>query len=251
MAMANQPNTKSGRGTKAERREQARRERIELERKIARGRRNRVIAIGLAIAVAAGVGVYALTRPKASSADAQELLAGAAAAAQAAGCSEVQDVGTYLPEGQDQAHVASEEMPPLSNYASIPPASGPHNEVTLDEGFYDEAPDMGRLLHSLEHGAAIVWYAPDTPAARVDRLRDFYQGEAGDRVIVAPYDYPVEGEAGQLPEGTEMALVAWHHVETCDRADLGAAFDFTARYAAPPYGEEEYLGQAPEAGAGF
>jgi hypothetical protein len=110
---------------------------------------------------------------------------------------------------------------------------------------------MGRLLHSLEHGAAIVWYAPDTPQAQVDRLREFYQGTPGDRVIVAPYDYPFEGEAGRLPAGTEMALVAWHRVETCERADLAAAFDFTARYAAPPFGQEDYLGEAPEAGAGF
>jgi hypothetical protein len=142
-------------------------------------------------------------------------------------------------------------MPPLSNYTSVPPASGPHHEVTLDEGFYDEAPDMGRLLHSLEHGAAIVWYAPDTPEAQVEELRAFYQGTPGDRVIVAPYDYPLEGQAGQLPAGTQMALVAWHHVETCERADLAAAFDFTARYAAPPFGQEDYLGEAPEAGAGF
>jgi hypothetical protein len=251
--MANRQSTAGPRrGTKAERREQARRERVELERKIARGRRNRVIAIGVAVAVAAGVGVYALTRPKASSADAQALLARGAAAAAAAGCGDAEDVGTYLPEGQDQAHVATEELPPLSNYATQPPASGPHHEVTLDEGFYDEAPDMGRLLHSLEHGAAIVWYAPDTDPAQVDRLRAFYDGsEAGERVIVAPYDYPSEGEAGQLPTGTEMALVAWHRVETCERADLAAAFDFTARYAAPPFGQEAYLGDAPEAGAGF
>jgi hypothetical protein len=250
--MANRQTTAGpGRGTKAERREQARRERLELERKMARGRRNRVIAIGLALAVVAGVGVYALIRPQASGADAQQLLARGAAAAEAAGCGEAENVGTYLPEAQDRAHVSSEELPPLSNYASVPPASGPHHEVTLDEGFYDEAPDIGRLLHSLEHGAAIVWYAPDTPEARIDRLRAFYQGAAGDRVIVAPYDYPFEGEAGQLPAGTEMALVAWHRVETCERVDLAAAFDFTARYAAPPFGQQDYLGEAPEAGAGF
>lgn len=249
--MANRQTT-TNRGTKAERREQARRERVELEQKIARGRRNRLIAIGLVLAAVAAAGVFALTRPEPDVGDAQELLARGAAASQAAGCGEAENVGTYLPETQDQAHVSSEEMPPFSNYASVPPASGPHHEVTLGAGVYDEAPDIGRLLHSLEHGAAVVWYAPGVPEAQLDRIRAFYEGtEAGDRVIVAPYDYPSEGEAGRLPADTQMALVAWHHVETCSDIDLAAAFDFTARYAAPPFGEQTYLGDAPEAGAAF
>jgi hypothetical protein len=249
--MANRQTT-TGRGTKAERREQARRERLELERKIARGRRNRVIAIGLVLVAVAGVGVFAFTRPTAAVADPQDLLARAADASQAAGCGEVENVGPYLPETQDRAHVTSDEFPPLSNYPSTPPTSGPHHAVPLSAGVYDEAPEMGRVIHSLEHGAAIVWYAPSVPDEQLDRIRAFYEGsDAGDRVIVAPYEYPSEGEAGRLSAGTQMALVAWHHLETCAGLDLAAAFDFTARYAAPPFGQQTYRGEAPEAGAGF
>jgi hypothetical protein len=249
--MANGPTT-GGRSTKAERKEQARRERVELQRRLARGRRNRLIAIAIVLVVVAGAAVFALTRPRTAAADPEELLGQAAAATQAAGCGEVDDVGAYQPEGQDQAHVATEEMPPLSAYASLPPASGPHHEVTLGAGVYDTAPDIGRLLHSLEHGAAVVWYTPDLDEALLERIRAFYEGsDAGDRVIVAPYDYPAEGEAGRLPAGTEMALVAWHRLETCAEVNLAAAFDFTARYAAPPFGQQTYLGDAPEAGAAF
>jgi hypothetical protein len=46
-----------------------------------------------------------------------------------------------------------------------------------------------------------------------------------------------------------MSLVAWHTVEHCARVNLGAAFDFTSSYAAPPFGERPYQGTAPEAGA--
>jgi hypothetical protein len=45
-----------------------------------------------------------------------------------------------------------------------------------------------------------------------------------------------------------MALVAWHKVQTCARINLAAAFGFTSAYAAPPFGEQQYRGEAPEAG---
>jgi hypothetical protein len=46
-----------------------------------------------------------------------------------------------------------------------------------------------------------------------------------------------------------MALVAWHHLETCADVDVAAALGFTARYAFPPFNDEDYLGNAPEPGA--
>ena len=54
-----------------------------------------------------------------------------------------------------------------------------------------------------------------------------------------------------LPAGTRMALVSWHHLQSCDGLDLAAAFGFTSSYAAPPFGQRQYRGNAPEAGAGF
>jgi len=46
-----------------------------------------------------------------------------------------------------------------------------------------------------------------------------------------------------------MALVSWHHVQTCAEVNLGAAFGFTARYAFPSFEGEDWLGNAPEPGA--
>lgn len=240
----------TGRATKADRKEQARRERAELERKVARGRRNRWIAIGLVVVVVAGVAAYALTRPRTAAADPNDLLTGAQAQAEAAGCGAPENVGPYQPQSRDQEHI-TDAMPALSTYPSTPPASGPHNPITLGAGVYDSPPAIDRAMHSLEHGAVIVWYSPDV-TGELDRLTAFYSGaDVGSRVIVAPYDYPDQGAAGQLPAGTEMALVAWHNVERCAKVNVAAAFDFSSQYAAPPFGDRQYVGEAPEAGAGF
>lgn len=238
--------------TKAERKAQARREREELQRRMARARRNRRIALVVVVVLIAAVAGFLLTRPQTVSATPSELLDRAAEAKRSAGCGPVEDVGPFQPEGRDRAHVSPEDLPPLSDFASIPPASGPHAETTLGAGVLGSPPPIDRALHSLEHGAVIVWYSPDASGEELDAIRDFYRDpEVGSRVIVAPYDYPDEGVGGQLLAGTRMALVAWHQVQRCEQVSLAAAFDFSAKYAAPPYGDQPYLGNAPEPGAAF
>ena len=250
--MANRQ-TDGTRQTKAERREQARSERIELQRRIARARRRRWIALATVVVVAVAAGAFVLTRPKTAQADPADLLRRAADAKQAAGCGPVTDVGPYQPEDQDRAHTSADSpMPPLSTYPSVPPASGPHNPTPFGAGVYGSPPPIDQVIHSLEHGAAIVWYAPGASGAQLEQIREFYgRSDVGSRVIVAPYQYPDQGSQGQLPAGTQMALVSWHHVETCAQVNLAAAFDFTARYAAPPFGGQTYRGDAPEAGVAF
>jgi len=237
--------------TKAERKEEARRQRLAIERRMARSRRTRWIALGLVIVlVAAGAAYYAF-RPQPQTQDPGQLLAAAPQAAEAAGCTDVSDVGPYQPSNLDAAHIGvppgPATMPPLSTYPSVPPASGPHSPTPWSRGVYSTPPPIDQVLHSLEHGAAVVWYAPGASGDELAKLQDFYRDSAhGLKVIVAPYDYPDHGAAGTLPGGSEMALVAWHHVETCSRISLAAAFGFTARYGVPPFEGQTYLGDAPE-----
>jgi hypothetical protein len=266
------PKPDGGRPTKAERREEARLERERIQRKTAARRRNRTLGFVLvALAVVAAIVALVVLQPDGSTAAAdapEDLLQEAASAAEAAGCDQVQTVDPYggvsdpnAPGYIDQNHIGSGDFltgPDLSTYPSIPPTSGPHAAIPpgpIAAGIYDSPPDIYRALHSLEHGATIVWYRPGTSQDAIDRLAAFY-GQAlddaavgQDRVIVAPYDYPDQGEAGQLPEGVNMALVSWHRLQGCGAVSLPVAFDFTSRFSAPPWGDKQYEGEAPEAGA--
>jgi len=226
------------------RKEEARRQREALQRKMARRRWYRLGAALLAVAVvAAGIAWFVLTRPD---------------PAAAAGCTAVRTTkpfkgadGTDL----DRAHIGSDTgpavMPPLSQYPSIPPASGPHNPTPLTAGVYDTPPNLDQAIHSLEHGAVIIWYSPTVPDSQLQELRTFVQGDP-DHLIMAVYDYPKEGQLGELPAGRSMALVAWHHVQLCNQVSLDVAENFVRDFRvktnqAPPPGYPK--DGAPEPGA--
>jgi hypothetical protein len=243
--------------TKAERKEQARREREELQRKLASKRRARTIGIAAGGAVIAAVVVAATLLPSGGDfPEPAQLLQRASAAATEAGCGEVETTPDYDPAENDRSHMTTGQIESLSSYPTIPPASGPHADVPLPAGVYDSLtlPQLFQAIHSLEHGATIVWYDPAAPAGRTARIIDFYDrrlqdAQIGqDRVIVAPYDF-LGDQAGILPEGTEMALVSWHRLRSCASIDLAVAFDFTSQFSFPTAEDREYAGVAPEPGA--
>ena len=245
--------------TKAERKEQARLEREALQRRLASKRRSRTIAIAVGVLVVVAI-VGATTLLPSGTDDLptpNQLLQRAAAATDAAGCGDVTTTPPFDPPDQDRTHIGGGEIagPPLSAYPTTPPASGPHADVPLPAGVYDSLTlsELYRSIHSLEHGASVVWYDPAAPAEDVARLIEFYDrrlqdAQVGqDRVIVAPYDFP--GDAGGiLPEGTQMALVAWHRLRTCASVDLAVALDFTSQYSFPTTAGRDYQGEAPEPG---
>lgn len=234
--------------------------------------RRRTRAIGLVLVVLAVTGAVVAVFLNSGGDDtslggipsADTLLSQAAAATDAAGCDAVQETPNYgdAPGDEpliDHEHIGSSpevaSAPDLSTYATIPPASGPHDPTPLPAGIYDSPPGVYQTMHSLEHGGVIVWYSPDADAAKVADLKAFYGQRLSevslgqDRVIVAPYDYPDQGDAGQLPAGVQMALVSWHRLQTCSSADLPVAFDFTSQYGFPVYDGRTYTGVAPEPGA--
>jgi hypothetical protein len=180
----------------------------------------------------------------------RRLLDEAPAAAEAAACTPVQTVPAY-PGGFDRAHVGGRDLPtipPLDEYPSVPPVSGPHGGATFGAGIYSSPPPLDLAIHSLEHGAVVVWFDPGSAAEpELEVIRRFFQesGEGG-HVIVAPYDYPAEGDAGTLPDGSQMALAAWHHLQLCDRLSLPVAFQFVEAYRFNLYRWGSYQGDAPE-----
>ncbi len=201
----------------------------------------------------AGLVLAALVDVRLHQPTAQEraLLALAPAAQSAAGCTRLTVVAPY-PGGEDRTHVGSgstfEELPALSSYPSVPPASGPHDPVPLGAGVYATPPPIGRAIHSLEHAAVIIWYDPRTASSdELTKVKEFFaRAHERNHVIVAPYNYPDQGAAGSLPSGREMALVAWHHLQLCDRPSLSVAFAFVHSYRFDLYQRGAYRGDAPE-----
>ena len=163
----------------------------------------------------------------------RRLLAEAPAAARSAGCTTVRSIPPYR-GGLDRAHIGAggpvPTLPDLATYPSNPPASGPHSSVPADAGVYADPPSIAEAIHSLEHGAVIIWLSPDALSnAEVAGLETFFRrGNERNHVIVSPFDYPDQGAAGSLPAGTQMAVAAWHRLQFCDRPNLAAAFQFAA-----------------------
>jgi len=227
---------------------QAARERDAAERRERRRRRLLVVAVTVAVLVLAVAIDVKVHQPNGRE---RALLAAAATDAKSAGCAGVTVVPPY-PGGDDRTHVGSGSpfsvLPALSSYPSTPPASGPHDPVPLDAGVYATPPSLGAAIHSLEHSAVIVWYDPAAaPAPELTQIQRFF-AEGGERnhVIVAPYSYPEEGAAGALPSGRTMALVAWHHLQLCDRPSLAVAYAFVHAYRFDLYQFRAYRGDAPE-----
>jgi len=71
-------------------------------------------------------------------------------------------------------------------YNSNPPAGGPHYATTAHAGIYDKdkAPADGYLVHSLEHGAAILWYQENLPQGQVEKLKKVFNESSGKKIMV-------------------------------------------------------------------
>ena len=102
-------------------------------------------------------------------------------------------------------------------YNSNPPAAGEHYATTTHAGIYDKAPEDGNLVHSLEHGAVILWYKEDLPKDNVDKLKTIFNETSG-KGIMTPrknLDLPV-------------ALSSWGRIlklEKIDEKQIKAFFE--------------------------
>jgi Protein of unknown function (DUF3105) len=224
------------------RKDEARRQREALRRKMSRRRAYRVVSLVVAfVVVAGGIAAFIVLRPS---------------AAKAAGCGPVQVIRPYNPSTEDRTHIGSQGSPvatppPLSSYQSVPPVSGPHDPTPWPSGVVTDPPPIYRTIHSLEHAAVIVWYPPGTTSSALADIQNFYRITANnDHVIVAPYSYPDQGAQGTLPAGKQMVLAAWHHRMLCDKLSLSVVKDFVHDYRvlSGQGASAAYKGDAPELG---
>jgi hypothetical protein len=135
-------------------------------------------------------------------------------------------------EGRD--HVEEDVDP--ADYKSNPPASGPHNPVPAQDGFYQPGnePNLGNWIHSLEHGRILFQYRPGTPPEQVRQLRELAEEEVNG---TAGYHTLVFQNNTDMPR--RFAAVGWTRYIACDELNeqtLQAMRVF----------RETYTDQAPE-----
>lgn len=78
-------------------------------------------------------------------------------------------------------------------YNSNPPAGGPHYGTTAHAGIYDKDKALadGYLVHSLEHGAVILWYRENLPKEDIEKLKKIFNETPGKSIMTPRKDLDV------------------------------------------------------------
>jgi predicted small secreted protein len=115
------------------------------------------------------------------------------------------------------------------DYPQSPPVGGPHNPIWQNCGFYSKPVRNENAVHSMEHGAVWITYAPDLPKEQVETLRDI--AHTNSYVLVSPYS--------DLP--SQVVASAWGKQLHLNSADDPRLEQFVKAYQQGP--------QNPEPGA--
>jgi hypothetical protein len=217
--------------TRKEQKEALRRERLEREQAAAAAQRRKrlvgygvggglalaaLVAVAVVIAAGGGGGSGGSGFPDGSVPD--QKVADLEPAARAAGCRLIN------PRDEGRGHVSE----PVT-YNTDPPASGNHNPIPGEDGaYYDDAPSIEALVHSLEHGRIVIWFKPSLPSGEKGSLKALFD-EDPPGMIIAPED--------TMPY--EVAASAWTHIVACPEMNP-RVFDAIRTF------KERYRGRGPE-----
>jgi hypothetical protein len=117
-------------------------------------------------------------------------------------------------------------------YPQVPPVGGPHNPSWINCGVYDQPVPNEMAVHSMEHGAVWITYAPDLSDDQLQTLRGLARGQS--YVLVTPW-------GGDPPLPAPIVASAWGLQLKVDNASDPRLGEFVRRYANGP--------QTPEPGA--
>ncbi|MFA4975223.1 MAG: DUF3105 domain-containing protein [Candidatus Paceibacterota bacterium] len=93
---------------------------------------------------------------------------------------------------RDETHVA---------YKSNPPTSGPHWVGVAGAGIKDEIVPDELVLHSMEHGAAVVWYKEGLGQNEIGKITEAFNSASGKKIMLARKDLDVP-----------VALTSWGYL---------------------------------------
>ncbi len=104
-------------------------------------------------------------------------------------------------------------------YDTNPPAEGNHYPEPQDAGVYTTPPADGHLVHSLEHGAIILWYNPKLlSSAQIKELTNLFNSIPLSKTIMTPRD------SMDVP----VAVTSWGRIlklQTIDEKQIRAFFE--------------------------
>jgi len=198
--------------SKAQRREAARKARLEEQKRRQRAKKKRqAIVIGIILVVLVAGGVFGFVRSQAGKVGADEL--------RAAGCEDVEEL-----EEQKGEHIDSQPPPERVPYNSEPPTSGQHRGGgTAPWGIHDEQIEPELYVHNLEHGGIIIHHndLPDDELEGLEDLVDSYPviGQGTGVVLMANPD--VE---------SPIVMTAWARMQTCERYNEKVVRAFIKEY---------------------
>jgi hypothetical protein len=146
------------------------------------------------------------------------------AAAKAAGCD------LQHPADEGRGHENRVFKP--SDYKTNPPTSGSHFPQWAQDGIYDPGnePELGMLVHTLEHGRIDVQYAPGTPKTDRDKLEAFVADNGGYHMLL--FQNPTK-----MPY--KVAATAWDQLLGCDELN-DKTWDALRTF------RDRYIDKAPE-----
>jgi hypothetical protein len=121
-------------------------------------------------------------------------------------------MGEKMPD-QGALHVARGAA--HSAYNSNPPTSGPHWAGVAGPGIKNEIVPDELVLHSMEHGAAVVWYREGMDQSDVDKITDAFNNSSGKKIMLARKDLDVP-----------VALTSWGYLLKLDTVDESIIREF-------------------------
>ena len=115
---------------------------------------------------------------------------------------------------QGGAHIARNATHPP--YNSNPPTSGWHwGNGTAGPGIKNKAVPDELVVHSMEHGAAVVWYRDDLPQSDVDKIKEAFNNSSGKKIMLPRKDLDVP-----------VALTSWGYLLKLESIDEGKIKEF-------------------------
>lgn len=127
------------------------------------------------------------------------------------------------------------------DYAQVPPSSGEHFPNWADFGrkFYtaQDRPPVEELVHNLEHGYTVLWYAEDVSDAEAQDLRDLAERVSEEPATAGKFKVTAwDASYGEFPDGKRFGITHWGadqgYRQLCGELSGEAVGDFVEAYPA-------------------